>query len=100
MAVAIEAFTPTPSGFTAQLSEEIRVENLNLYSTQGGAMGAADVTLRGGSVGDVRGTLVVRGTELSFVATGGVLAPDTYTATLRSAPDAIIDAALGQMLDG
>jgi VCBS repeat-containing protein len=100
MAVAIEAFTPTPSGFTAQLSEEIRLENLNLYDTQGGAMGAADVTLRGESGGDVRGTLVVRGTELTFVATGGVLAPDTYTATLRSAPDGIIDAALGQMLDG
>ncbi len=100
MAVAIEAFTPTPSGFTAQLSEEIRLENLNIYDTQGGAMGAADVTLQGESVGDVRGTLVVRGTELSFVATGGVLAADSYTATLRSAPNAIVDAALGQMLDG
>ncbi len=100
MAVAVEAFTPTASGFTAQLTEEIRVENLNLYDTQGGAMGAADVTLRGESVGDVTGSLVVRGTELTFVATGGVLAPDTYVATLRSASDAIVDAALGELLDG
>src|SRR5690606_2270162 len=100
MAVAVEAFTPTPSGFTAQLTEEIRVENLNLYDTQGGAMGAADVTLRGETVGDVRGSLVVRGTELTFVATGGVLAPDTYVATLRSAADAIVDEALGELLDG
>jgi len=100
MAVAVEAFTPTSSGFTAQLSEEIRLENLNLYDSQGAAMGAADVTLRGASVGDVRGSLIVTGTELKFVASGGVLPPDTYTATLRSAADGIVDAALGELLDG
>ena len=100
MAVAVEAFTPTNSGFTAQLSEQIRVEQVNLYDAQSGAMGDADVTLRGESVGDVRGSLIITGNELTFVATGGVLPPDTYTATLRSAEDGIVDAALGELLDG
>ena len=100
MAVTVEAFTPTPSGFTAQLSEEIRIENLNLYNSQSGDMGAADVTLQGATGGNVSGSLVVDGTNLTFVARGGALPADTYTATLRSSANGIVDAALGQLLDG
>ena len=100
MAVAVEAFTPTPSGFTAQLSEEIRIENLNLYNSQSGNMGTADVTLQGATGGSIRGSLVVDGTNLTFVASGGVLPADSYTATLRSSASGIVDDALGQLLDG
>lgn len=100
MAVTVEAFTPTPSGFTAQLSEEIRIENLNLYNSQNGNMGTADVTLQGASGGNIRGSLIVEGTNLSFIASGGVLPADSYTATLRSSATGIVDDALGQLLDG
>lgn len=100
LAVTVEAFMPTPSGFTTQLSEEIRLENLNLYNSQSGGMGAADVTLQGTTGGNIRGSLVVDGTNLTFVASGGVLPADSYTATLRSSADGIVDAALGQLLDG
>ena len=100
MAVAVSSFTPTPSGFVVQFTEEIRVANLNLYDAQNGAIGAADVTLRGSTLGDIRGSVVTDGFKLSFIASGGVLPPDNYTAVLRSNSNAIVDAALGQLLDG
>ncbi|MCA9142093.1 MAG: cadherin domain-containing protein [Planctomycetales bacterium] len=100
LAVAVDAFTPTPSGFTAELSAEIRQSALNLYDTQSQALGAADVTLTGSATGNVRGSLVVEGTTLTFVATGGALPADTYTAKLRSAANGIVDQALGELLDG
>ena len=59
-----------------------------------------DVTLQGATVGSVSGSLVVEDNELTFVATGGPLAADTYTVTLRSAADGIVDEALGELLDG
>jgi VCBS repeat-containing protein len=96
----VTGFTPTSSGFNVQLSEEISTVNLNLYDTQSQAAGAADVTLRGASVGDVTGSLIVSGTTLRFVSTGGPLAPDTYTVTLRSADNGITDLADGGLLDG
>jgi hypothetical protein len=100
MAVAVAGFSPTPSGFTAELTAPIKLENLNLYDSALAGMGAADVTLRGESVGQVRGSLVVEGSRITFVSTSGVLAPDTYLATLRSSSNAFVDAALGQLLDG
>ncbi len=96
----VTGFTPTASGFNVQLSEQIDVSKLNLYTTEGGAMGAADVTVTGASTGNVKGSLIVSGTTLSFVATGGPLAADTYTVTLRSAADAFTDLADGGLLDG
>jgi hypothetical protein len=100
LAVVVESLTPTPSGFVAQFSEAIDTGNLNLYDAQNGALGPADVTLTGGTVGDIAGSIVVDGDKLTFIATGGPLAADTYTATLRSAADAITDQALGELLDG
>ncbi|MGE3780399.1 MAG: hypothetical protein AB7F89_24640, partial [Pirellulaceae bacterium] len=85
LAVTVEGLTPTPSGFAVQVSEEIRSSILNLYDAQNGALGAADVRLTGASVGEVSGSLVVDGEQLHFVATGGTLAPDDYTVTIRSA---------------
>jgi uncharacterized protein YggE len=100
LAVAVDAFTPTPSGFVAELSAEIRQSVLNLYDTQSHAMGATDVTLTGNVTGNVPGSLVVQGTTLTFIATGGALPTDTYTVTMRSAADGIVDQALGEALDG
>jgi uncharacterized protein YggE len=100
LAVAVDAFMPTPSGFVAELSAEIQQSALNLYDTQSHALGAADVTLTGNVTGNVRGSLVVEGTTLTFIATGGALPSDTYTATLRSAANGIVDQALGEALDG
>ncbi len=73
---------------------------MNLYDAENGALGEADVTLEGASVGNISGSLVVDEDELTFVATGGPLAADTYMVTLRSDSDAIVDAALGELLDG
>ncbi|WP_231602887.1 beta strand repeat-containing protein [Neorhodopirellula pilleata] len=96
----VTGFEPTPSGFRVELSEQIASDNLNLYDVQSGAFGPADVTLSGAAGGTVKGSLVVNGNELTFLATGGVLPADTYTVTLRSANNAIVDAADGGLLDG
>tara|TARA_R110002072_G_scaffold57849_1_gene148317 strand:+ start:11242 stop:16923 length:5682 start_codon:yes stop_codon:yes gene_type:complete len=100
LAATIASFAPTPSGFTAELSEEISVQKINLYDTEAGAAGAADVTLQGATTGEVRGSLVINGTTVTFIATDGPLAADTYTATLRSASDGFTDLADGELLDG
>ncbi|MEO9933844.1 cadherin domain-containing protein [Rhodopirellula bahusiensis] len=100
LAATIASFTPTPSGFTAELSEEVSIPQLSLYDNEAGDAGAADVTLQGTSTGEVRGSLVVNGTTVTFIATDGPLAADTYTATLRSASDGFTDLADGELLDG
>ena len=46
------------------------------------------------------GSAIVDGNEITFVATGSVLAADTYTVTLRSAADGIREAGSGDLLDG
>ena len=91
LALTVASLTPTPSGFVAQFSDPVDTGVLNLYDAENGALGAADVTLRGATVGPVTGSLVVRDHELTFVASGGVLPADTYTVTLRSAANAIKD---------
>ncbi|EMI18404.1 outer membrane adhesin like protein, partial [Rhodopirellula maiorica SM1] len=100
LAATITSFTPTASGFTAELSEEVSTLNLSLYDTEAQTAGAADVTLTGASSGDVRGSLFVKDTTVTFIASGGALAPDTYSVTLRSAADAFTDLADGELLDG
>jgi uncharacterized protein GlcG (DUF336 family) len=100
LSFVVESFSPIPSGFMVDLSEEIDTSVLNLYDAENGALGAADVTLQGAEVGEVRGSLVVEGSRLTFLKTGGPLLADTYTATLRSASDGIISKALGELLDG
>ncbi|WP_246112820.1 cadherin domain-containing protein, partial [Allorhodopirellula solitaria] len=100
LAASIAAFEPSASGFTAEFSEQINTDNLNLFDTEGQAAGAADVVLHGASTGNVLGSFVVDGTSLAFVASDGALEPDTYTATLRSADDAFTDLDDGELLDG
>ncbi len=100
LAITVEGIAPTPSGFVAEFSEQVEIGSLNLYDAENEALGEADVTLQGASVGAVPGSLVVNDNELTFIATGGPLAADTYTVTLRSDADAIVDEALGELLDG
>ncbi|MFG0286556.1 MAG: cadherin domain-containing protein [Rhodopirellula sp. JB044] len=100
LAATIASFTPTSSGFTAELSEQISTQELSLYDNEAGTAGAADVTLQGATTGSVRGSLFVDGTFVAFVASGGPLAADTYTVTLRSADDAFTDLDDGELLDG
>ena len=100
LAITVEALTPTSSGFIVEFSDTVETGSLNLYDAENGALGKADVTLEGASTGNVPGSLVVDDNELTFVATGGPLAADTYTVTLQSVSDGIVDAALGELLDG
>ncbi len=74
---------------------------MNLFGTETGGFGPADVTVLGATSGPVRGSLVVGmdGRSVTFLPTGGPLAPDTYTVTLRSAANGLKDEA-GWMLDG
>ena len=76
---------------------------LNLYDTQTGGLGPADVTLaRGRPPARSRGSLVVNaaGDGLTFVATGGLLPADTYTVVLRSAANGFRDTLAGAAPDG
>ena len=98
-AILVSDFTPGRTGFDASFSEVLDRATLNLYATQ--SLGPADIVVTGDSVGTIPGSVVVsddaRG--MSFVATGGLLAPDTYTVTLRSGADGIVGGG-GKQLDG
>ncbi len=100
LAASVTQFMPTGSGFVVEFDEAIDTSKINLYTTSGGAMGAADVTLQGASAGDVKGSAVFSGNTMTFVAAGGVLPADTYTVTLRSSNDGFTSAADGSLLDG
>jgi hypothetical protein len=97
----VTGFTATNSGFRVQFNRAFLPDVLNLYDTQAGGLGPADVTLVGSTTGPVRGSLVLDATAtgLTFLQTGGVLAADTYTVTLRSAANGFRDPA-GALLDG
>ncbi len=97
---AVSTFAGTSTGFTAQFNAVIDTADLNLYNTSAG-LGAADIILAGATVGNVVGSVVVDPSlqMITFIASGGVLAPDTYTATLRSAADGFEDSD-GRLLDG
>jgi RHS repeat-associated protein len=99
--LAVDAFQPTAAGFAAHLQLPFEASVLNLFDTATGALGPADITLVGAITGAVRGSLVI-GTDqqtITFVATSGLLAPDTYTVTLRSATNGFRTPE-GTLLDG
>lgn len=95
----VTSLTSTNSGFVLELNNQLDTADINLYDTENAGLGAADVTLVGATSGPVVGSLVASGTSVAFVATGGPLAADTYTVTLRSGTDAFEDVS-GQLLDG
>jgi hypothetical protein len=84
-----------------QFNRDLNAIPLNVYDTEAGTLGAADVVLQGAVVGVVRGSVVVDPglRKISFLKTGGPLAADTYTVTLRSASDGFVDTT-GSQLDG
>jgi PKD repeat protein len=92
---------PTTSGFEVQFNRPLDPGSLNLYGTETGGFGPADVTVVGAVQGPVNGSLVVDAAlgHMTFIRTGGILEPDTYTVTLRSAADGFKDS-LGYLLDG
>ena len=98
-AFQVLALTPNPSGFDVSFNRGFDSALPNLYDTETGGRGLADVTLVGDTVGGVAGSLVIGADALSFVATGDVLVPDTYTVELRSATDGFRDK-FGEFLDG
>ena len=97
----VSAFIPTASGFTVDFNTAIDVTDLNLYDSVSGALGPADVTVVGNTTGNVNGSLIVSpgDQQVTFVATGAELAPDTYVVTLRSAANGFEDTS-GNSLDG
>lgn len=92
---------PTPTGFTVQFNRSVNPAGLNLYDTEAGTLGAADVTLTREDGTRVRGSVALRpgGGGFTFLRTAGLLAPGTYTVTLRSATDGFRDTSEG-LLDG
>ncbi|QKS29606.1 MAG: tandem-95 repeat protein [Candidatus Accumulibacter similis] len=99
--LAVTAVATDTSGASIRLNRALDPTTLNLYGTETGGQGPADVTLVGAATGAVTGSLVLDDDlqGFRFVRTGGPLAPDTYTLTLRSAANGVIDA-LGRLLDG
>ena len=99
--LAVTAVSTDASGASIRFNRPLDAATLNLYATETGGQGTADVTLVGAASGAVTGSLVLDDDlqGFRFVKTGGPLAPDTYTLTLRSAADGIIDTR-GRLLDG
>jgi hypothetical protein len=99
--LSVVAMEETAGGAAVRLSRPLDVDQLNLYGGSSRGQVPPDVTLAGDQVGPVAGSLVWQPAtnSLRFVKTGQPLAPDTYTLTLESRPDGIVDLA-GQLLDG
>ena len=100
LTVVPNSLQATPTGFTVQFNSTLDPSQLNLYDL-GGTWGPADVVLMGKTTGPVSGSVVINaaGDGFTFIETGSVLAPDTYTVTLHSAANGFKDTA-GLLLDG
>jgi methyl coenzyme M reductase gamma subunit len=96
----IVAFTPTPSGFVVDFNQPVDPNVLNLYDAASGGLGPADLSLVGATTGPVQGSALLEGNRLRFVATGGALGQDTYTARVRSAENGLRALDGGALLDG
>lgn len=81
----VSSFTATATGFIVELNRAIEPSVLNLYD-EGGLYGAADVIVSGATTGAVQGSMVIDPglQKVTFIKTGGALAADTYTVTLKS----------------
>ncbi len=83
-----------------QFSEAVEAAGLNLYGTEGDAIGPADLTLVGVSSGSINGSIQVSDRNLLFVSTSGDLRPDTYTVKLVSGVRSIKGSTGDSLLDG
>jgi subtilisin family serine protease len=97
----VTGVSPTPSGVAVSFSGPVDPSTLNIYDDAAGAHGPSDVTLDGAASGPVPISLVLSRTETGFelVRAGGLLAPDTYTLSLRGGAGGIRSQA-GEALDG
>lgn len=97
----VASFTPTTDGVNVQFNRPIDPGVLNLYDTQTGGLGPADITVVGEASGPVRGSLILHpgNMGITFIATGAILPADTYRVTLRSSVNGFKDAS-GGLLDG
>ena len=96
------AFQTNPSGFDATFNRPPVLADLNLYDGPDLSDDVPDVVLHDQTTNtNVQGSLVWNAATntLSFVKTGGILASDSYTATLRSSASGFHDAT-GHLLDG
>jgi hypothetical protein len=96
----VAEFVDKPDGFSAGFNFLLDQAALNLYDIEDATLGQADATLVGDAVGAVAGSLVVDTDRVTFVSATGLLAPDTYTVTLRSASDGFRSLDGGLLLDG
>ena len=96
----VTSVTPQPSGVTVAFNRPPDEGTINVYDVQSGILGPSDVVLVGSTIGAVKGSALVNGDKLTFINTGGPLAADTYTLTLRSASSGIRDSVTGEPLDG
>ena len=99
--LGVESLSATPSGVIVRFTQTIDPSTLNLYGTQTGGLGPADLVLFDPQGNPVRGSLVVSQDRRSvnFVKTGGVLAPGTYSLILRGADNGFRNTG-GEALDG
>ncbi len=97
----VTSLDPTSTGFVVHFNRDLDAARLNLYDAETAGFGPADIVLQGAATGAVNGSLVVDPThrQATFLQTSGPLVADTYTVTLRSAPDGFTDSA-GDLLDG
>ena len=98
----VTTFTSNASGFDATFNKPINLADVNLYDGNDAAVDTPDVVLHDNTTNsDVRGSLVWNAATntLSFVKTGGILANDSYTVTLKSSSTAFHDTS-GNLLDG
>jgi hypothetical protein len=82
----VVSVTPNPSGVAVRFNHAIDPLSIHLYETAADPLGPPDVTLVGAVTGPVTGSLVFDADLMgvTFIATGGPLAADTYTLTLVS----------------
>jgi hypothetical protein len=95
-ALEVVSLLPTSTGFRATFNQPIDIESLNLHTSD-----QPDIVLTGLSTGPVIGSVAINriGDSLTFVKTDGLLQADSYSVTLRSAADGLIDPE-GGLLDG
>ncbi|WP_254508784.1 cadherin domain-containing protein [Anatilimnocola floriformis] len=98
----VSGVTSGPSHIAVRLSKPIDPAQINLFDSNN-ALGPRDVTIVGATTGAVAGSLVMDADNqgFKFIKTGGVLAADTYTVTLRSgAANGFVALVGGAQLDG
>ena len=98
---AVTIAAVTPNGIVVHFTKPLDPSALSLYDNSAHVCGQADFTIVGDTTGPVSGSLFYDplGKSVTFVRTGGPLAPDTYTVTLRSAANAF-KYTDGTLLDG